>query len=273
MNGRARVVLVTGASSGLGRAIAEDLSRGSYRVYGTSRKGATGRSGKGTFELITMDVDHDESVETAIRGIIQREGTLDAVISNAGRGFAGALEDTDSEEALAQFQTNFFGTHRVCRSALPYLRMSARAHIVIIGSIAGRVGVPFQGMYSASKFALEGYCEALRIEMRNSDVNVSIVEPGDFATGFTAARKNTAASGAGSAYSARFKEALAVMEKDETGGADPVVVSRKVREIIETNRPALRHPVGAILQTAIARVKPLVPAEAFEALIADHYRC
>jgi NAD(P)-dependent dehydrogenase (short-subunit alcohol dehydrogenase family) len=273
MNSGARVVLVTGASSGLGKAICEHLSRVGYRVYGTSRKGASGKDGKSAFELITMDVDQDASVEAAIRAVIEREGMLHAVVSNAGMGIAGALEDTDSEEALAQFQTNFFGTHRVCRYALPYLRKSALAHIVVIGSIAGRVALPFQGMYCASKFALEGYCEALRMEMRGSGVQVSIVEPGDFATGFTAARQTTAASRTESVYSARFKKVLAVMEKDETSGADPVLVSRKVGEILEINRPALRYPVGAVLQTAVARAKPFVPTEIFEALIADHYKC
>lgn len=117
------------------------------------------------------------------------------MVSNAGMGFGGALEDTSSEEAFAQFQTNFFGNHRVCRAALPHLRARERAHIVVVGSIAGLIAVPFQGMYSAAKFALEGYCEALRMELRLSTVRVAIVQPGDFATGFTAARQLTAESG------------------------------------------------------------------------------
>ena len=269
---RGRVALVTGASSGLGRAIANNLLEAGYRVYGTSRKAAGKGNPYGDFELLAMDVDEDASVEAAIGTLIGREGGLDVVVSNAGIGFAGALEDTSSEEALAQFQTNFFGTHRVCRVALPYLRARPSAHIVVVGSIAGLIAVPFQGMYSAAKFALEGYCEALRMELRGSAVRVAIVEPGDFATGFTAARRRTTGSGRDSAYRAAFEAALAVIEKDETGGADPVLVGRLVRRIIETGRPALRHPVGAILQTAVARAKPFLPAATFEALIADHYK-
>lgn len=270
---KGRVALVTGASSGIGLVIAKDLHSAGYRVYGTSRKVGGKDNPYGDFELIKMDVDHDASVEAAIGIVVEREGGLDVVVSNAGMGVAGALEDTSSEEALAQFQTNFFGNHRVCRAALPHLRARERAHIVVIGSIAGLIAVPFQGMYSAAKFALEGYCEALRMELRGSSVRVAIVEPGDFATGFTAARRLAADSGDGSAYRATFEAALAVIETDETGGADPVLVSRVVKRIIETDRPALRHLVGPFLQTAVARAKPFVPGAAFEALIADHYKC
>ncbi len=273
MASKGRVALVTGASSGLGRAIANDLQGAGYRVYGTSRKVAGADNPYGDFELIKMDIDHDASVEAAIGALVGREGGLDVVVSNAGMGIAGALEDTSSEEAFAQFQTNFFGTHRVCRAALPHLRARERAHIVVVGSIAGLIAVPFQGMYSAAKFALEGYCEALCMELRGSSVRVAIVEPGDFATGFTAARRLTIGSGQGSAYRATFEAALAVIEKDETGGADPVLVGRMVRRIIETHRPALRHLVGPFLQTAVARAKPFLPGATFEALIAEHYKC
>ena len=200
------------------------------------------------------------------------EGRLDAVVSNAGMDIAGALEDTSSAEALAQFETNFFGNHRVCRATLPHLRARARAYIVVIGSIAGRIALPFQGMYSASKFALEGYCEALRMELRGSSVRVAMVEPGDFATGFTAARRKTVASGQGSVYRVAFEAALAVIEKDETIGADPDLVSRAVLQLLATDRPAPQHLVGAFLQTAVARAKPFLPAPLFETLIADHYK-
>ena len=177
---KGRVALVTGASSGLGRAIANKLQDAGYRVYGTSRKVMGKDNPYGDFALIAMNVDQDASVGRQWSPG-HREGGLDVVVSNAGMGIAGALEDTSSEEASAQFQTSFFGNHRVCRCALPHLRARERAHIVVIGSVAGLIAVPFQGMYSAAKFALEGYCEALRMELRGSSVRIAIVEPGDFA--------------------------------------------------------------------------------------------
>ncbi|MEJ0096487.1 MAG: SDR family oxidoreductase [Methylocella sp.] len=268
-----RVALVTGASSGLGRAIATELHGAGYRVYGTSRKVAGKDNPYGAFNLITMDVDQDDSVEAAIASIVEREGGLDVVVSNAGMHLAGALEDTSSREALAQFQTNFFGAHRVCRASLPHLRARQRAHIVVIGSLAGVLAIPFQGMYSAAKFALEGYCESLRMELRGTGVRVAIAEPGDFATGVTAARQQTIASGEGSVYRAAFKAAMAVIEKDETGGGDSALVGRLVKRIVDTDKPALRYKVGAFLQTAVARAKPLIPPATLEAIIADHYKC
>lgn len=273
MNAKTKIVLVTGASSGFGLSIARDLTTAGYRVFGASRRADGGLDPHGGFETIRMDVDDDASVESGVAAVAQRAGGLDAVVSNAGIGIAGALEDTSSAEAMAQFQTNFFGNHRVCRAALPHLRASAWGRIVVIGSLAGRMAIPFQGMYSASKFALEGYCEALSMELRKTPVRVTILEPGDFATGFTAARVMAGASGEGSAYRAAFEAALAVIEKDETTGADPALLSQAVRATLEAADPLLRQPVGAFSQTAIAYAKPFIPPKVLEGLIADHFKC
>jgi len=267
------VVLVTGASSGFGLSIANDLTSAGYRVYGASRKVDGAASNNRTFERIRMDVDDDGSVARAIEELIAREGVLDAVISNAGMGIAGALEDTSSEEAIAQFQTNFFGNHRVCRAVLPHLRARERSHIVVIGSLAGLFGIPFQGMYSASKFALEGYCEALRIELRKSPERVSILEPGDFATGFTASRRLAAASGAGSVHRATFVKALETIEHDETEGGDPALVSESVRAILEMASPPLRTSVCAPAQAGFANLKQVMTPDDLQTMLADHYGC
>jgi NAD(P)-dependent dehydrogenase (short-subunit alcohol dehydrogenase family) len=251
-----RVALVTGGSSGLGLAIATGLAGAGWRTYGASRRAPVAAGG--AFEQIAMDVDDDASVEAGVRMVVQREGRLDAVVANAGFGIAGALEDTTTEEAKRQFETNFFGVHRLCRAALPHLRAQRRAHVVVIGSLAGIVGIPFEGMYSATKFALEGYCAALRIELKRTGVRVAIVEPGDFATPFTAARRMVAARGPGSAY-------------DEATGADPADVAKAVLTVVQTARPALRHPVGAEDQVALASAKAHVPAEKLEKQIAAHF--
>lgn len=273
MSTKPRVVLVTGASSGFGLSIASDLASAGYRVYGTSRSADGETNPHGHFELIRMDVDDDDSVARGIEALIAREGVLDAVVSNAGIGVAGALEDTSSAEAMVQFQTNFFGNHRVCRAALPHLRARGRSHIVVIGSLAGLLGIPFQGMYSATKFALEGYCEALRIELRQTPVRVSILEPGDFATGFTAARQIAAASGPGSSYHAAFSRALEVIEKDEIEGADPVLLSQAVRSILDMGDPPVRLAVTSPAQAGFATAKQHIPAADLEAMLAKHFGC
>jgi NAD(P)-dependent dehydrogenase (short-subunit alcohol dehydrogenase family) len=263
-----RVVLVTGASSGFGALIAQRLALEDWRVYGASRRaGPTATQ----IQLLRMDVTDDHSVEAGVRQIIEREGRLDAIVSNAGNGIAGAIEDTSTEEALDQFQTNFFGNHRVCRAALPHLRARDRAHIVVIGSLAGLVGIPFQGLYSASKFALEGYCEALRMELRETGVAVTIVEPGDFQTAFTDHRRATASSGASSAYAAAFARARAVMEADETGGADPSMVADAVAGILASEAPPQRQVVASREQAELATAKAVTPSAEFEAAIARHY--
>jgi len=146
----ARVVLITGASSGIGQACAQHLHQRGYRVFGTSRKA---QSPGGSFTPIQMDVDDDAPVQYAIDQIIQQTGRLDVVVNNAGITFAGAIEDTSIEEAQAQFETNLFGVLRVCRAALPVMHQQRSGTIVNISSLAGVIATPFHGIYSASKLA------------------------------------------------------------------------------------------------------------------------
>ncbi|TAJ71839.1 MAG: SDR family oxidoreductase [Phenylobacterium sp.] len=267
MSSEARVVLVTGASAGFGRAIAEHLTGHGYKVYGASRQPQPG----GPFPMIAMDVDNDASVSAGVAEVIAREGRLDAVIGNAGMGIAGALEDTTCEEGLAQFQTNFFGNHRLVRAALPHLRRQDLAHIIIVGSLAGLVGIPFQGMYAASKFALEGYVEALRLELRGGPVRVTVLEPGDFATGFTSSRQKVAASGEGSLYKAAFDRAMAIIDADERDGADPAAIGPVVREVLEDPKPPVRRAVVGPKQEGVETAKRDLSPDDLEDMIADHF--
>ena len=270
--GKQRVVLITGASSGLGLAVANDLHLAGYRVYGTSRS-ADGRSNPhGAFDLIRMDVADEGSVLAGVHQIIAREGALDAAICNAGFGIAGAIEDTSTEEAIAQFQVNFFGVHRVCRASLPHLRKQEQSHLVVIGSLAGLVGLPFQGMYSATKHALEGYAESLRIELRGASVRVTIVEPGDFATGFTAARQVVAAAGERPRHQEAFSialERISVMETVE--GADPQLLSKCVASILDSDQPPLRVPVGAPSQVELVNDRHQMSPAELEDVLAEAF--
>ena len=234
MSRRTETVLVTGASSGLGAAIAAGLAAGGYRVVGTSRQPRGEIDG---IPMVAMDVDDDASVARGIEQVLALLGRIDVVVNNAGFGIAGAIEDTTTDEARAQMCTNFLGTHRVCRAILPLMRAQGGGRIVNVSSLAGIVPLPFQAFYSASKFAVEAYSEALRIEARPFGVHVSMIEPGDYATGFTAHRRLTAASTPSSPYHARVSRAVAIMARDEQANRDLQPVVETVRRAIRATNP------------------------------------
>ena len=179
-----KVVLITGASSGIGWACAQHLSQLNHNVIGASRRPAV-REG---WTSIEMDVDDSQSVTAGVERTIGQFGGLDAIVTCAGWGLAGAIEQTPINEARAQIETNFFGTVRAVVAALPSLR-ERNGNVILMGSIGGTIGIPFQGYYSASKFALEGWAEALAREVRPHGVKVTLIEPGNFHTGFTGSRK------------------------------------------------------------------------------------
>jgi NAD(P)-dependent dehydrogenase (short-subunit alcohol dehydrogenase family) len=261
------VILITGASSGIGRAAAAELAGRGHNVYAASRSAPTEVSGRS----VRMDVNDDASVDAAVRVVLDREARLDAIVNAAGFGIAGAVEDTSAHEARAVFETNVFGVLRVCRAVLPAMRRQRSGLIVNVSSIAGRVGLPFQGLYSASKFALEAATEALRMEVRPFGIRAVLVEPGDFRTGFTDRRRRAAASAERSAYRERFERALSVIERDERGAAPPEAVGRLIAAILAHPAPRLRYTVGPVPQRAAPFLKALLPHSLFERLIVDHY--
>jgi NAD(P)-dependent dehydrogenase (short-subunit alcohol dehydrogenase family) len=262
-----KVALVTGASSGIGRACAEHLAARGYRVFGAQRRvpadGATPRD----VTMLAMDVDSDRSVEEGIRAIHAQAGRLDAVVNNAGSAWMGAVEETSIDEARAQLETNFFGALRVCRAVLPIMRAQGGGHIVNISSLAGVLGLPFSGLYSASKFALEGMSESLRLETRRFGIQVVLVEPGDFCTHLPAARRQTAASQASGVYRAAFEQVKAQQDKDEAAAPTPEPVARLVARILEAPSPRLRYTVGMPMQRIVVPLKRVLPQRLFQALL------
>lgn len=262
------VVLVTGATSGLGKACAERLASKGFRVYGTGRNPTV--SEPGSFVLLKLDIMDDASVGTAVREILAREGRIDAVVCNAGYGIAGSVEETPLSEAKAQFETVFFGTLRTIQAVLPSMRASGGGRILVIGSMAGLAAVPFQSLYSSAKFALEGLVEALRMETRGFGIRCAIVEPGDHRTGFTDARKKSAVPG--SPYAPVMDRCLGVMEKEERNGADPGDMARLVERILRTDTPRVRYMVGPGFQKLAMVLKRLLPSRAFEWIMSTYYR-
>jgi NAD(P)-dependent dehydrogenase (short-subunit alcohol dehydrogenase family) len=260
-----KVVLVTGASTGIGKCCADHLVSRGYRVFGTSRRPpASTAPSSASVEMIAMDVDDDRSVTTGVQSVVEKAGRLDAVINNAGWGLMGAIEDTAIDEARAQLETNFFGVLRVCRAVLPILRQQGGGHIINISSLGGIVGLPFSGLYSASKFALEGFSEALRLETWRFGIRVVLVEPGDFRSNFTAARRMTKASAINDAYRQALDRAHAAQEKEERNGPTPEPIARLVEKILRSNNPRLRYTAGMLSQRMVVPLKRFLPQRFFE---------
>jgi short-subunit dehydrogenase len=269
-----KVILITGASSGLGKACAEALVKRGHSVYGTSRyaRFLDNSADPESLKMIPMDVNDDISVARAVAHVIDKAGVIHVVVNNAGYGIAGAVEDTTIDEAKALFDTNFFGIHRVCRAVLPYLRQQGFGHIINVGSLGGVVSIPFQSFYSASKAALARLSDGLSMELKPFGIKVTRIEPGDYNTGFTSNRVFVAASDPSGVYGERCSGAVAVMEHDEQNGADPIDMANFLVKIIESRHPALNYRVGMFMQKFLVGLVPFLPDRVVEKLLMGTYR-
>ena len=264
------VVVITGAGSGIGRACAERLSALGHRVYGGDI-----RTDVPAFShpvvLDSLDVDDDESCRACVRAVIEREGRIDVLFNNAGFGIAGPAEETSSAEAHAQLETNFFGLARMCREVLPVMRSQGHGLIVNMSSIGGLIAMPFQSFYSAAKFAVEGYSEALRQEVEVFGVEVVLIEPSDFRTGFTDRRHIVEAHTDTSPYRARPRAVLATAENDERTGSHPSKVADLLAHIVASRRRRFRYTVGDPVVRATPLLRRLVPAPVAEWLMRAYW--
>jgi NAD(P)-dependent dehydrogenase (short-subunit alcohol dehydrogenase family) len=260
MGDEARSVLITGASSGIGQACAEALHAAGWAVTGASRRGTAPAGCTG----LVMDVDDDESVRAGVAGVLARLGRIDALVAAAGWGLAGAAEQCPVADAKAQLETNFWGCVRVVQQVLPAMRARGGGRIVLVSSIAGLIAVPFQAFYSASKFALEGFGEALGYEVAPFGVQVTLVEPGNVRSDFAASRRTPEAA-AGPLYGPAFTRALRVMERDEAAGAPAAEVAAVVRRVLESPHPPRRASAGKPAERVGLLAKRILPFRVFAA--------
>ncbi|MGC9347136.1 MAG: SDR family NAD(P)-dependent oxidoreductase [Anaerolineae bacterium] len=273
-NQRDKVVLITGASSGIGRACAEKLAEGPYIVYGTSRRPQTDwvtEDGTAKVRMLQMDVNEAASVEAGIEKILEEWRRIDIVVNNAGFGYGGAVEDTSIEEAKAAFETNLYGPLRACQAVLPTMRARGSGLIINVSSIGGRMGLPFQGIYSATKFALEGLTESLRMEVKSFGIDVVLLEPGDIRTSFTANRCLTEASQSHEAYRDQCNVTLARIEEDEQNGAAPQIVAESLMRILRQANPKPRYIAGRFHERLAVWAKDLLPDGLFERILMINY--
>lgn len=261
-------ILITGTSSGFGKEIAHRLISKGHNVVGTARNPE--KLSDASYPILKLDVTKQAEVNSALDSFIQMNKKIDVLINNAGFGIAGAIEDTSMEEAKSQFDTNFFGVARMSKAALPYMRNEKGGLIINIGSIGGQIGLPFQGFYSASKHALEGFTEALRIEVRPFNINVVNLNPGDFKTNFTDNRQLSKIRS--KEYEQKFTSALDRYIEDERNGSDPVILAALIERLInKENAYSVRYLVGDTMQKVGVKIKGILGSRAFEKLMISTY--
>ena len=262
------VILITGITSGFGKAMAERLHADGHTVYGTHRKAEDRIPG---VTYIRADATVDADVEAAVSEVLKKEGRIDVFINNAGMGIGGPLEFCSLEDAQRQMDVNWMGMVRFLHRVVPVMRAQGSGRILCFSSIGGLMGLPFQGLYSASKFAIEGYCEALRLEVRSFGIDVVLIAPGDFATNFTAQRKSVAAPEAYDVYKT-YATSLASIEHDETTGLKPDFLAGKISKIVAARRPRYHYVIATLEQRLSVTLKKLLPPRWFAAILSSYYK-
>lgn len=264
-----KVVLITGASSGIGKSIGEFLQNKGFIVYGTSRNPSKYKNSP--LKLLSLEVSDENSISNAVSEIIKIEGKLDVLINNAGKGITGPVEETPLEEIKKAFDTNFFGVINVCNGVLPEMRNQKKGLIINISSIAGYMGLPYRGMYSASKSALSIYSEVLSLEVKQFGIIVVDVAPGDFATNIAAGRYHTPLL-KNSNYKEHYSKVLKQIDEEVDTGLQPEVMAKAIYKIILKKKPRVRYRVGTFMQRYSIHIKRMLSDRFYEKLMMRHYK-
>ena len=267
-----RVVLVAGASSGLGRATAAQLAADGFTVYAGARSFGQGKPAPEGCSPLTLDVTDPESVRAAVSAVVEKEGCLYALVNCAAFLTLGSAEETSPEELAAVLRTNFIGSVRMIQAALPVFRRQKEGRIVQFTSLNGLFGIPFQSAYTASKHALEGWCQCLAQETARFGVRVTLVSPGDCRSGSDAYRGHAQASAAESSpYRPWYLAATAKIHADESGGLDPRRVGRAVSRALQKKRTPARLIVAGLGQRPAVWLDRFLPLGLFNSLLARYY--
>jgi len=264
-----KVVLITGGSSGIGKSVGEFLIQKEFKVYGTSRN--PNNIENHSFQLLTLDVNDLDSIMNAIDEIISIEGRLDVLINNAGMGITGPIEETPTHEMRNVFDTNFFGAIDVMKGVLPQMRKQKSGLIINITSIAGYMGLPFRGIYSATKGALEIVTEAIRMEVKGFGIEVTNIAPGDFVTNIASGRYHTPVF-ENSPYKENYQQNLNLMNLHVDSGSNPDQMARAIYKIINTKKPKIHYKEGGFMEKVSIVLKKILPDKVYEKLLMNHYK-
>jgi len=252
--------VVTGASSGIGRAAARALSEAGFDVIGTSRDSTQVVPLDGV-TFLDLDVTQDESVNALVADVVARFGRIDVLVNNAGIGMAGAAEESSIAQTKDVFDTNLFGTIRMTNAALPHMRAQGGGRVVNVSSVLGLIPAPYMAVYAATKHAVEGYSESLDHEVREHGVRVLLVEPAYTSTAFEA---NTAWSDSPLAVYAEQRDIARDVQTTAMRGADdPAVVAKVIVAAALAAKPRARYPAGA-MAARVSTLRRFVPSRAFD---------
>ncbi len=265
-----KVILITGVSSGFGKQISRLLVRAGHIVYRTVRYDPA----PGTTEhLLKMDLTNYISIRNTVSTVVQKEGRIDVLINNAGMHTGGPIETTSTTNIRLQIETNFMGMVNLTRKVLPVMRKQGGGTIINFSSIGGLIGLPYQAYYSASKFAIEGFSEALRMEVKQFNIKVIVINPGDFHTNNTLnRRKFLPRSNEDDPYRDQFLRTLAVIENDENNGWLPQFLAKKIIRIIKCKKPKQRYIIASFDQKLAVALRYILPASCFRRILENHYR-
>jgi NAD(P)-dependent dehydrogenase (short-subunit alcohol dehydrogenase family) len=269
-----KIILISGASSGLGLAVARHLSEIGHTVYAGARSFQNQEIDKNDpLKKVYLDVTQQSSINDTVQQIIAKEGRIDILINCAAVLVLGSVEDTSIDEYEKVLNTNFTGTIRMCKAVLPYMRERRQGHIINFSSIMGLLAIPFQSAYISSKFAIEGFSETLRMETRNFGIKVSIIEPTDHKSGGQKYRPHAkAATLDSSPYRDLFLKVTSKIEYDEAHGSEPEELAKLIGRIIQKKRPKLRYMSGKFEQKLPVLLKKILPDRLFEWIIFSYYK-
>jgi short-subunit dehydrogenase len=265
-----RIVLLTGGTSGIGEACVSLLGSKGHKVFFTSRTDHE-KIQDNSCRLFLPDIADELACQSVVKRVVELEGRLDVLINNAGFGVFGPLELTDLASAKRQFDVNFFGSFNMTKAVLPIMRSSGKGLVINISSVAGEISLPFQGMYSASKAALESMSEALSMEVEPHGIRIVIVQPGDCRTGFGQRRFEVCRSD--NCYAGRLVKTKEIVETNEFNGCDPAKVALAVAEIINSDNPPLRRVVAPFVEKNSIWLKKLMPGAWFRKELMKYYGC
>jgi NAD(P)-dependent dehydrogenase (short-subunit alcohol dehydrogenase family) len=265
-----KIILITGISSGFGRQTANLLAEKGHIVYGTIRNECETSD---LVNVLRMDLTDNESIKKVVKDIAGKEGRIDVLINNAGMHTGGPIETSPEKNIRLQMDTNFIGTVNLTMEVLPVMRNQGGGTIINFSSIGGLMGLPFQGFYSAAKFAIEGFSEALRMEVGKFNIKVVVINPGDFHTSNTANRRSfLSPTGPEDPYQKQFETTLSVIEKDEAKGWDPAILARKIVKVAESKNPSQRYIISSFEQKLAVLLKYVLPGKLFMKILGSHYK-